>query len=282
MARERSGPTAQQRVLAQRLQALRAGAGLSVTAAAEALGAHPATVRRIEQARTSLDGGQVRTLLDAYGAPPSLVEAFLAQLAQANLPGWWHEWRDVMDGWQLELMGVESASSLVRVWDPALVPALLRTPAYARAVEAAQRPDLPPAVRERRVDLLAERQKRLAQQGSRVWAVMPAGVLLTDVGAGPEVMDEQTGALAAAADRRNVTLQLHPRETLLHPLVGVSALTLYRLDAPDLPDHVVTEGGLPGTAVHSDSPTVVTRYRMLMDRSCAMALHPTSTREALG
>ncbi|MFF4639495.1 Scr1 family TA system antitoxin-like transcriptional regulator [Streptomyces olivaceus] len=47
-------------------------------------------------------------------------------------------------------MSVESAARIIRVWDPALVPLLLRTPAYARAVEDALRTGLSPAMRERR------------------------------------------------------------------------------------------------------------------------------------
>lgn len=60
------------------------------------------------------------------------------------MPGWWHPWRDAMDPWLMDLMSVESAASIVRTWDPALVPLLLRTPAYAMAVDAALRPGLDP------------------------------------------------------------------------------------------------------------------------------------------
>ncbi|MBZ6192026.1 DUF5753 domain-containing protein [Streptomyces olivaceus] len=123
-------------------------------------------------------------------------------------------------------MSVESAARISRVWNPALVPLLLRTPAYARAVEDALRTGPSPAMRERR------------------------------------------------------TLQIHPEGAPPHPLTGVPALSLYRVDA-DLPDHVVREVGLPGTADVWDSRYTVTAYRMLMDRSCAMAPHPTKTKEVL-
>ncbi|GHI98156.1 transcriptional regulator [Streptomyces olivaceus] len=280
MARERSGRTAQHLVLAARLRTLRESAGLSVKQAADALGAHPATVRRIEQAQTSLDAGQVSTLLAAYGAAPGETEAVLGQLAAANLPGWWHPWRDAMDPWQLDLMSVESATSLIRTWDPALVPLLLRTPAYARAVEDALRRDLSPVVRERRTQLLAERQQQLAKQQTRIWSLIPADVLRTRVGT-PETMAEQAEALRAAADRTDVTVQVHPQGAPPHPLTGVPALTFYRLVGDEIPDHVVREGGLPGTADVWDAPSTVTSYRMLLDRSCAMAPHPTKTREVL-
>ncbi|MFF7558272.1 helix-turn-helix transcriptional regulator [Streptomyces olivaceus] len=279
MARERSGRTAQHLVLAARLRTLRESAGLSVKQAADALGAHPATVRRIEQAQTSLDAGQVSTLLAAYGAAQGETTEVLGQLASANLPGWWHPWRDVLDSWQLDLMSVESAARIIRVWDPALVPLLLRTPAYARAVDDALRTDLSPAMRERRTQLLAERQQHLAEQGTRIWGVLPAGALRTRVG-GDAAMAEQLDFLRQVTERPDMTLQIHPEGAPPHPLTGVPALSLYRVDAA-LPDHVVREGGLPGTADVWDSRDTVTAYRMLMDRSCAMAPHPTKTKEVL-
>ncbi|NEE47303.1 helix-turn-helix domain-containing protein, partial [Streptomyces sp. SID8455] len=57
--RPRSGPTVQHRVLAARLRILREQAGVTLRAAADALDAHPATVRRIERAETGLDARQV-------------------------------------------------------------------------------------------------------------------------------------------------------------------------------------------------------------------------------
>ncbi|MEU3603260.1 helix-turn-helix transcriptional regulator [Streptomyces sp. NPDC006798] len=280
MARERSGRTLAHLVLATRLRILREAAGLSREAAAEALGAHPATVRRIEQAQTSLDPGQVRTLLTAYGSAPAEVEETLGKLTAANRPGWWHPWRAVMEPWQFDLMSVESAASIVRSWDPVLVPALLRTPAYARALDDVLRPDLSPAERERRAELLAERRERLRERRTRVWALMSAAGLRTVVG-GREVMAEQIDALRAAAEQSYVTLQIHPVDSPPHALTGIPALTFFRVDVPGIPDHVVREGGLAGAADVWDADTTVTAYRRLLDYSCATALHPDMSKEAL-
>ncbi|MGW2232297.1 Scr1 family TA system antitoxin-like transcriptional regulator [Streptomyces formicae] len=182
MARARSGPTEAHRALAGRLRTLRLAAGMSQRDAAEFLPGSVDTLRRIEGAATSLDEGQVYKLLRGYGEPAEKIEAFLGQVAMANLPGWWHQWRTVMDRWQMKLMGVEGAASLIRVWDPALVPTLLRTRSYARALEEVLRPDLSPAAKDARAELLMERQRRLAKQRTRIWAIMPALALQTLVG----------------------------------------------------------------------------------------------------
>ncbi|MGH4028932.1 helix-turn-helix domain-containing protein [Actinomycetota bacterium Odt1-20B] len=280
MARERSGRTVAHLVLATRLKTLRESAGLTFREAADALGAHPATVRRIEQAQTSLDAGQVSTLLAAYGAGPAETEEFLGKLAAANRPGWWHPWRAVMDSWQLDLMSVESAASIIRTWHPALVPVLLRTPAYARAVDDALRPGLSPAEKDGRIEFLMERQERLRAQQTRVWALMSAVALRTQVG-DAEIMAEQTKALRAAAERPEVTLQVHPLDAPPHALTGKPPLTVYRVEVPEISDHVVREGGLPGTADVWDARETVTAYLMLLDYACTAAPHPHRSKEEL-
>ncbi|MFD9441856.1 helix-turn-helix domain-containing protein [Streptomyces sp. NPDC060006] len=280
MARARSGRTVAHMVLATRLKTLREAAGMSRGEAAQALGAHTATVRRIEQAETSLDEGQVHTLLTAYGAGTAEIEAFLGQLATANLPGWWHPWRSVMDPWQLDLMSVESASRIIRVWEPALVPALLRTPSYARAVDNVRRPDLSSSDKDRRTELLMERQKRLRHQNTRIWAIMSGTALHTSVG-DDEVMDEQRQALRTAVERPDMTLQIHPLDGPCHPMTGMPTVTLYRVDVPGIPDHVVREGDLAGAADVSSSLQAVSAYHLLMDHTCVIAPHPDESKDVL-
>ncbi|TLS46111.1 helix-turn-helix domain-containing protein [Streptomyces montanus] len=280
MARVRSGRTVAHMVLATRLKTLREAAGMSRGEAATALGAHTATVRRIEQAETSLDEGQVHALLTAYGAGTAEIEAFLGQLAAANLPGWWHPWRSVMDSWQLDLMSVESAARIIRVWEPALVPALLRTPSYARAVDNVRRPDLPPEDKDRRTELLMERQKRLRHQNTSIWAIMSAAALRTSVG-DEDVMAEQRQALRAAVERPDVTLQIHPLDGRCHPMTGMPTVTLYRVDVEEIPDTVVREGDLRGSAEVLNSLHAVSAYHLLMDHTCVIALHPDESKEAL-
>ncbi|MFF5822799.1 Scr1 family TA system antitoxin-like transcriptional regulator, partial [[Kitasatospora] papulosa] len=176
--RPRSGPTVEHRVLAERMRILRERAGVSLQAAAVALGAHPSTVRRIERAETGLDAHQVRVLLECYAVPAAEAEPIMTGLAAANLPGWWHRWRDAMEPWQQEVIGIESSAALVRTWHPALVPELLRTPAYEAALRKALTADPAPGL-DRHIELLAERQRRLEERGAALWALLPAAALHT-------------------------------------------------------------------------------------------------------
>ncbi|MFJ8750200.1 helix-turn-helix domain-containing protein [Streptomyces sp. NPDC102441] len=271
--RPRSGPTVEHRVLAARLRILRERAGVSLQAASAALGAHPATVRRIERAETGLDPYQVRVLLERYAVSDAEAEPIMAGIAAANLPGWWHAWRDAMDPWQQEVIGIESSAALVRTWHPALVPELLRTPAYEEALCRSLSAD-PRARLDRHLELLAERQRRLEDRGAALWALFPAAALHTRVG-GPAVMAGQRAALEEAAHRQHLTVQVMPLDFPPHPLTGVPPLHLLRVPAPEIGDRAVLETA--GARVDIiDEPAAVMGYRIRLDGACAAAPHPGS------
>ncbi|MFD9502623.1 helix-turn-helix domain-containing protein [Streptomyces sp. NPDC060035] len=272
--RPRSGPTVEHRVLAERLRMLRERAGVSLQAAARALDAHPATVRRIERAETGLDARQVRALLDRYKVPEAVAEPIITGLGAANLPGWWHQWRDAMEPWQLEVIGLESSAALVRTWHPALVPELLRTPAYAAALHRTLYPADTGAQLGRRLELLQERQWRLRDRGAALWALFPAAALHTRVG-GPEVMAEQRAVLAGAAHRPHLTVQVMPLDFPPHPMTAVPPLHLLRVSAPEIGDRAILE--TPGGRVDIiDEPGAVMNHRIRLDAACAAAPHPGS------
>ncbi|WP_327121451.1 helix-turn-helix domain-containing protein [Streptomyces sp. NBC_01341] len=270
--RPRSGPTVEHRVMAARLRILRERAGVSLPAAASALGAHPATVRRIERAETGLDSGQVRVLLDRYGVSAGEAGTIMAGLTAANLPGWWHRWRDAIEPWQQGVIGIESSAGLVRTWHPSLVPELLRTPAYESALSRMLLPGESAVRRDLRLELLGERQRRLEERGATLWAVFPAAALHTRVG-GPGVMAEQRALLEEAAHQRYRTVQVVPLDAPPHALTGVPPLRLLRVPAPEIGDRVVLE--TPGSRPDIlDDAAGVTEYRIRLDGACAEAPPP--------
>ncbi|MCT2590766.1 helix-turn-helix transcriptional regulator [Streptomyces sp. N2-109] len=270
--RARSGPTVAHRVLATRLRVLREGAGLTLGQAAGALGSHPATVRRIERAETGLDAGQVQLLLARYRVTQAETERILTSLAEANLPGWWHRYREVMDAAQQEWIGTESSASVVRVWHPALIPDLLQTPAYAAAVQLLRHPGRPPGHRDLAVELLQQRQARLAERSAPLWVLIPEAALHTEVG-GVTVMREQLASLRSAAARPGCTVQVSPLAAPPHALTGTPPLSVLRLPAPEIGDLAVLEIA-PGRTEVSDDPVGVGRCRVALDTACAAVPHP--------
>ncbi|MFE2378165.1 helix-turn-helix domain-containing protein [Streptomyces sp. NPDC059398] len=267
--RARSGPTLEHRVVAEQLRLARERAGCSLAAVAVALDLSEATVRRIERAETALDAGQVRDLLEYYHHPEEDARRIRASLVRANEPGWWHRWRDVLPAWQRDVIGIESSAGVIRMWHPALVPDLLRTPAYAAAVEAVRHPQAPPAVRARRTEFLRARQERFHEREAVLWALVPEAALHTCVGS-PEVMREQLDSLRQAVGRPNITLQVMPLGAGPHALTGAPPLELIRLPVPEIPDHAVV-GAPGGEAAVTHDRALVSAYRMLLDSACGAA-----------
>ncbi|MGW1592738.1 hypothetical protein [Streptomyces sp. NPDC002343] len=79
-----------------------------------------------------------------------------------------------------------------------------------------------------------------------------------------------------------MTLQIHlPNGGPVHVMTGMPTVTVYRVDVWEIPDHVVRERGLPGTAEVSDDLQVMTTYQVLLNHACVIALHPDESKEVL-
>jgi transcriptional regulator with XRE-family HTH domain len=248
---------------------------MTLEQAAEALGVSTMTVRRIELAATPPDAGQISVLLEAYGVSATTAEQVMASLVAAAKPGWWHRYRSVLRPADRQVLGIESAASVIRVWDPGLVPELLRTPAYAAAVVRQQH--VPESTVSARLELLAERQRRLAERDCVLWVLIPQSVLYTMVGGreAPEVMREQYAALAAAAIRPRTRVQVVPLAAPPHPLTGAPALSILRVLPQSIPDYLVLHGpAWEEQADLRDDDLTVTRYRLRLDLACAGAPDP--------
>lgn len=256
--------------LAARLKQLREAASVPLADAAGALGAHTATVRRIESAQTSPDPGQVADLLTLYRVTGTDRERVMSAVADALAPGWWHPWRDVMNPGMTEWIGVEGGAEQVRIYSPALVPDLLQTPAYAHALASRETND--PGTAQAVAQLTAKRQTRLREQNTALLVVIDEGALRTTVG-DETVMREQRQALREAAGRPRCTLQISPLTGPPHALTGTAPARLLRVPVPEIGDHLV-QSGLEGSTVSTDTGPV-SRWRAALDDAATTTRPPT-------
>ena len=87
--------------------------------------ARPNAVREID----------VADLLTMYGVSERAEREQLLSLAsQANRPGWWYRYNDILPVWFQSYIGLEEAAESIRVYEPQFVPGLLQTEEYATAV----------------------------------------------------------------------------------------------------------------------------------------------------
>jgi transcriptional regulator with XRE-family HTH domain len=267
-------------VLGKRLQDLRERAGLKREEAAKVLRVAPATIRRMETAEVALKIPYVQLLLQAYGVPAGEAEGFVRLAEDANKPGWWQRFHDVLPGWFSMYVSLEGAASVIRAYEPQFVPGLLQTEEYARvilrdgAVGRVGDDDI-----ERHVALRMERQALLIRPDApKFWVIMDETVLCRPVGSGPAVMRAQIDRLLEAAELPNVTLQIAEFSTGHHPGT-YGPFVLFRFAVPELPDMVYSEY-LTG-AVYLDARPEVASHLEVMDRMAAQAATAQRTKEIL-
>ncbi|MBT2441380.1 helix-turn-helix domain-containing protein [Streptomyces sp. ISL-36] len=280
MSEPRSAPTVGQVVLGKRLQDLRERAGLKREEAAKVLRVAPATIRRMETAEVALKIPYVQLLLKAYGITDSEAEGFIALAEEANLPGWWQRFHDVLPGWFSMYVSLEGAASLIRAYEPQFVPGLLQTEGYARAILRSGAVGGSDAEEiERHVALRMERQSLLTRDDApKFWVIMDETVLRRPVGDGPEVMRDQLDRLLEASELPNVTLQIAEFASGHHPGT-YGPFVLFRFAMPELPDMVYSEY-LTG-AVYLDARPEVASHLEVMDRMAAQAATAQRTKEIL-
>ncbi|YCK36187.1 helix-turn-helix domain-containing protein [Actinomadura sp. ATCC 39365] len=270
-------PTVLRILLGTQLRRLRTEKGISREDAGYSIRASHAKISRLELGQVSFKQRDVADLLTLYGVTaPEDREPLLALARQANAPGWWHKYGDLLPGWFEVYIGLEGAASAIRTFENQFVPGLLQTPAYAKAVirlgnEKALDPEL-----DRRVTLRTTRQRRL-ESGLKLWAVIDEAVLRRGLG-GADVMREQIRHLLDATEERNVTVQVMPFESGGHAAAGGS-FSILRFPERELPDVVYMEQLT--SALYLDKPVDSDHYMEVMDRLSIQALEPKQTRRFL-
>lgn len=272
-------PTVLRMVLGKRLQDLREKAGLSYEEAGRALDVTHATIRRMEKAEVGLKLPYVEKLLTTYGiTAPEQIGGFLALAREANRPGWWHSFRDVLPDWFSAFVSLEGEASVIRAYEPHYVPGLLQTPDYARAALRAGLPHAAAEEIDRLVDLRVERQALLSRADAPLlWVVMDETVLRRWIG-GREMMREQVSALIAATEMPNVRLQVIPFSAGPHPAM-YGPFHIFRFQLQELPDIAYSESLVGG--VYFDERDDVSTFLEALDRMCAQAAPAQSTKGIL-
>jgi transcriptional regulator with XRE-family HTH domain len=274
-AQWRGKPTALRIALGSKLRQLREASGISREAAGYEIRASSAKIGRLETGRVASKERDVADLLTLYGVTGAEErEAFLTLARQANSPGWWREYGDVLPNWFETYLGLEQAASVIRTYAPQLVPGLLQTEDYARAITHICYLHVSAQEIERRVALLMTRQGFLTQPGAPdLWVALDEAVLRRPLG-DRRIQREQLLHLIEMAQLPNVTLQVVPFETGGHAAAG-GPFTILRFSEPDLPDVVYLEHLT--SALYLDKKRDTADYLAVMDNLCIQAESPAGT-----
>ncbi|ANY08227.1 helix-turn-helix domain-containing protein [Pseudonocardia sp. HH130630-07] len=270
------GPTIRRLQLGRELKRLREGTGLLRDAAAEDLGRDASTISKIENGKMTISLGDVKSLLMLYGVPLDSDDARrLLDVAKEARKRSTHRVPD----WVRAFVGFEAEASEIRDYETSVVPGLLQTESYIRALTQAGDPTRDPAEVDRLVAIRQERQARLTSgTPPRLWMVMGEAVIRRLAGFDPSVQREQLEHLRAVADLPNVSLRIIPFSARPHPALGAA---FQILTLPEPTGHQVVYLEDLWSADYVDRDAQVTEYTQVFDRICDAALTPTGTAQMI-
>jgi DNA-binding XRE family transcriptional regulator len=273
------GPTVQRMLVGARLRRLRTELGLTRDEAAQAIRASEWKIHRLENGQVGFKDRDIIDLLARYQVTdPAEVADFLTLAREANTPGWWQHYGDVLPSWFRTYVDLEQAATLIRTYEGQFVPGLLQTDDYMRAVVRGAHLEESSDEVGRRVRLRMARQILLTREGPpRLWAVVDEAALRRPVG-GKEVMRGQLERLIEATKLPNVTLQILPFASGAHPAM-VGSFSVLRFPDEELPDIVYLEHLT--SALYLNKPDEVDQYLHVMESICVRAAAPDQTVELL-
>lgn len=269
-----SGPTVRRILLGSHLRRLRERKGISRETAGYHIRASESKISRLELGRVGFKRRDVEDLLTLYGITDETERAqVLDHVLEANRHGWWQPYAEHLPSWFHPYLDLEESASLIRGYESHLVPGLLQTEDYARAVMS-RKPGLSHEVIEARVTVRMNRQKILARpDGPRLWMVVDETALHRRIG-DRAVMEAQLRHLLTLTDLPQLTLQVTPLAVGCDA-ADAGAFSILRFPDPGLTDVVYLER-LTG-ATYLDKRDDVDQYTIAMSQLSVESGTPANT-----
>ena len=265
------------RLVGGALRRYRENVGYALEDAARVLECDRSKISRIETGQRGIRPKELRELLTEYGVSASEQLALVSIASRGGQHGWWHPYAGTLSDAYLDYAIMESAASEIMTYEAQLVPDLLQTDEYARAIAAAEPGYLSDQQREDAVAAKAMRRRTVLSGSMRLSVVLGEGALRQAVG-GADVLAGQISHLAKlSAEFPAVTLQVLPFSAGAHVGAGSGSLAILRFpDAPSL--GVVYLEALSG-GVYLENQADVARYirAFALLRAAALSL-PDSAR----
>lgn len=217
-----SSPIVQAWELGMRLRQRREEIGFTAAAAGRAIGIIQAYVSGVEAGRVKLPASRLAQIVKVYELEPEEAAELEALRVGAARRGWWQEYAQLFPNEFLRFLGYEAGADHIRTYPTEVVPGLLQTEEYARAVIRGGTTTIRLTEVERRVAVRMTRQARLdAKQPLRVSALLSEGAIRQQVG-GPAVMRDQLDHLVRLATKRpeQIEIRVLPFSVGAHPALG--------------------------------------------------------------
>lgn len=272
-----TSPTLQRRRLGIALRRARELANLTQDDAAEAIDAASSKVSRIELGQSGLKLTDLGALIQCYGVPKAEAER-LRDLARAGRKrGRWSAFRNITPNWFRDYLDLEDDATQIRWYQPEIVPGVLQTEAYIRAVFTTGGPRSADDEIERLVQLRLDRQAVLERADANLHFILSESALCRAVG-DPSLMANQLRHIADLGDRSNLDLQVLPFDAQTYTPAYI-AVTILRFEQDASTDVVYLEDYTDASYLDIQEP--VRAYNALWNRLSAAALGQVESQELL-
>jgi transcriptional regulator with XRE-family HTH domain len=271
-----AGPTVRRRRLGADLRRLREQSSLKLEEVAAQLGVAPSTLSRIETGKAPTRTSYLSLMLDMYGVTDADHRRLLMDLArEGQRRGWWVGFDDLLAAGAGDYLGLEAEAAVVRAFGLQVVPGLLRTPDYGKAVCAARRPDFRPEQLERLAAAQQRRQEVLAGTDPvELRLVLDESVLLRSI-APQSVMRAQLERLVEASAEPAITIQVLELAGPRHPVLAGSFAVLSFAEEDDA--DVACAEGIRGQVLLEQRAGEVAAVRGTFDALSKSALSPRAS-----
>ena len=268
-------PTPRRLQFGRELRRLRERAGVTRDQVAELLDSDLSKVSRIETGRQGISVAEVKLLLGLFRIEDQAEVDRIIDLArearkrQEAIP---------VPPYLRAYVSLEAEAVEIKLFQIDLIPGLLQTEAYTRAIAHAYDPTQARTEVDQLVTIRRDRQARLiGDNPPALWIVLHEAAVRAEVG-GADVMREQLARVLELAELPSVTVQLIPFKGGAHAAMGY-VFSILRLPEPE--GHRVVYLEDLWSADYLDKPKQVSAYSVLFDRLCTSALDERGTRTAI-
>jgi len=259
--------------VANELRRLREQRGLSCVEAAEVIGGSPSKISRIETGYTGMQVEDVATLLGFYQVPAAKRDELLDLLKKGEQKGWWERQVGLPRLWRI-LINFENKATIIQNYEPLMIPGLLQTAEYSRALMRGDNPALSEAELDNLVASRMARQTLLSRaKAPHYLAVVHEAALRIPVG-DRGVLNRQLRALLNLVERPNITLRVVPAGAGAHAGLRGSFLIMEFAGEPGVV-HVENQE----TGLFLEEEADLASYRLALRNIVHVSLDPVASAE---
>ncbi|RKT84514.1 Helix-turn-helix domain-containing protein [Saccharopolyspora antimicrobica] len=268
-------PTLRRKTLGAELRRLRIERGASIEEIAKLLGCSSGKVSHFETGRNAPSKAELIVLMGHYKVPADQQEVLEETREEARKRGWWSTYR--LPPWFQDYVGMEADAIRVRTFELELIPGLLQTESYARAINVIGSHMTEPSEVDRKVAARLRRQQRLNDQDPlELHAVVSEAALYRC--ADPAIAVDQLTRLIEASERPNITIQILPFSAGFHESVSGS-FALLDFPPDTWPSSAYQEYAVGGHLV--DDTGAVTALGTVFERLRTRALDEQQSKELI-